>query len=470
MRLRAVAATALTLALAACTGLGVVPPGQRTSTTAPASLPTPPDVTLSYQVADDLRSATGSATVVFTPDQRVCEVVLRAWPNKPVLTNAGNGMTISQVRVDGSVLQADVQPAGASAGAFGTLVEVRLPACKDAGTTLTVESDFALTLGPDTDERMGYATSGDLAWFQTAFPLLAWQAGIGWVRDAAVPMYGETATSEAFTLADLAVTAPSRFSVAGVGERGATASEGSRTTHHFSAPLMRDVSVMVGSFTPTEYSTAGTRVHLSVPAFASLNDEDAWRSQVDASLSRLVQYLGPVPFSDLWVNVVPDASEGIEGSGAVQLGGRGRRVQSWLVTHELGHQWTYALVGNNQALHPWLDESVTSMIQAVVDDPDRSPEPTDESFGQAADDIGKPMSFFAATRWPDDAYNEAVYSAGSDMLIRARDAAGHAAFDAALRGYLDQNAARIASPQDFRHAFNDVPEVVDALTRHGLAP
>ncbi|MFP5416288.1 MAG: M1 family aminopeptidase [Actinomycetes bacterium] len=421
-------------------------------------------------MADDLRSATGSSTTTFTPDQRVCEVVLRAWPNKPVLTDARNGMTIDRVSVNGTALQVNVQAAGASPGAFGTLVEAKLPECQEAGTTLSVETDFALALGPDTDERMGYSTSGDVAWFQTAFPLLAWQAGVGWVRDAAVAMHGETVTSETFELADLAVSAPTRFNVSGVGKRGTTTSDGPRTTHHFSAPHMRDVSVMVGSFTPLEYSTSGTTVHLSVPESASLNDEDAWRSVVDASLSRLVDYLGPVPFTDLWVNVVPGASEGIEASGSVQFGGRGRRIQGWLVTHELGHQWTYALVGNNQALHPWLDESVTSMIQAVADDPDRSPEPANDSLGPEADDIGQPMSFFAASRRPDEAYDEAVYTAGSDVLVRARDAAGHGAFDAALRNYLERNAHRVASPQDFRMAFEGVPGVVETLGRHGMVP
>lgn len=31
-----------------------------------------------------------------------------------------------------------------------------------------------------------------------------------------------------------------------------------------------------------------------------------------------------------------------------------------LVAHELSHQWFYALVGNNQATDPWLDESLAT--------------------------------------------------------------------------------------------------------------
>ena len=78
MRVRAAVAVATTFTLAACTAADTSVP------TARAFLETPPAVTLAYRVADDLRSATGSSTTTFTPDQRVCEVVLRAWPNKPV--------------------------------------------------------------------------------------------------------------------------------------------------------------------------------------------------------------------------------------------------------------------------------------------------------------------------------------------------------------------------------------------------
>lgn len=461
---RTLAALVLPLGLLGCTALGPGPTRIR------ATLETPPVVTLAYQVAEGLHEATGSETITFVPDQQVCEVVLRAWPNKPALTEAGNAMTISRVSVDGADLALDVQAAGARAGEFGTLVEARLPECRDAGAPLTIEADFAITLGPGTDERMGHAPSDDVAWFQTAFPLLAWQAGVGWVRDAAVDMFGETVTSESFVLDDLAVTVPNGLAVAGVGTRGATTSVEGRTTHHFSGSRMRDVSVMVGAFTTIDHSTSGTTVHLSVPPSARLNDADEWHAQIDASLAGLVDYLGPVPYPDVWVNIVPGAHEGIESSGSVQFGGSGRRVQTWLVTHELAHQWVYGLVGNNQAQHPWLDESVTSMIQAVVDHPERSPRISEDRSRRDADAIGQPMSYFAGRPRSDSAYDASVYTAGAQVLLQAREDAGHAAFDAALQDYLDQNADRIAWPEDFADAFRDVPGVLATLGEHNMVP
>ncbi len=408
-----VVVSALIVALVGCTATsgptrpsGAARPSISQTTASPVS--TRPVVSLAYEVADDLRSALGSETIIFTPDLEVCDVVLRAWPNKPILTRAGNAMTLGPVTVDGVILDARVEAAGALAGESGTLVEITLPDCRPAGSVLNIRAEFAVTLGADTDERMGYATTGELAWFQTAYPLLAWQTGVGWIRDDAVDFYGETATSETFTLTDLAVTAPSRHAVAGVGAKGSVLNQGSRTTHHFSSNATRDVAVMVGEFASSVLQSDGTAVHLAVPAFARLNDLDDWETQVTDSLESLAAYLGPVPFRDLWVTVVPGASEGIESSGSVQLGGGGRHIEAWLVTHELAHQWTYALVGNNQALHPWLDESVTSMIQAVVDDPDHGPGTSDHRSDDAANSVGRPMSFFASSRRPGEAYNEAI--------------------------------------------------------------
>ena len=36
-----------------------------------------------------------------------------------------------------------------------------------------------------------------------------------------------------------------------------------------------------------------------------------------------------------------------------------------VIAHEVGHQWFYAMVGNNQVEHPWLDESLTSYTEFV---------------------------------------------------------------------------------------------------------
>lgn len=454
-----------TLVLAGCSvDRTPSPTAQPTPTPASTLEPRPdrPVVKLAYRVADDRASVSGQEQVVFTPDRRICEVVLRSWVNKPMTFQAGNSMEVTSLEVDGQKLPLQVGAAGAPAGAPGTLVEAALPQCRDAGTALTIRTTFQVTLGRGTDERVGYSRA--MAWFASAFPMLAWQFGVGWVRDEAVAVNGEMSTSEMFRLDDLAVTASAEDAVSAAGEAGLVTTENDGTrTHHFSAPAMRDVSVVVGDLTVDEHAASGVRVHVAVPQNGN-DDPDAWRRAVDDSLQRLVDYLGPCPFPDVWVAVVPAQSDGIESTGAVQLGGISPRRDQWLITHELAHLWTYGLVGNNQAQHPWLDESVTSMIQAVVDDDRGSASPDPASAAR----MGWSMAQFATLDRGSSAYEDAVYVAGQSVLLRARDAAGHESFDAALRAYLAANGNRIAGPDDFRTAFADVPGVVSTLTALGV--
>ncbi|MGH8889455.1 MAG: hypothetical protein ACRDV3_06790 [Acidothermaceae bacterium] len=88
--------------------------------------------------------------------------------------------------------------------------------------------------------------------------MLAWEYGYGWMRDPAVPMYGESAGSEDFELTSLAVTAPSADKVAGTGAAApAQPSPAGAVTHVFSAPGVRDVAVAVGNFTIADATVYG---------------------------------------------------------------------------------------------------------------------------------------------------------------------------------------------------------------------
>ncbi len=431
----------------------------------PAPHPDRPVVNLTYAVASDLRSATGRERIEFRPDRRICELVWRAWPNKPITASSGNSLVVTQVRL-GSPVPFTVQAAGAPQGQPGTLIEVPLPQCVAAGELVAAELDFTVTLGVGTDERTGVSRSGQVAWFGTAFPLLAWERGRGWARDEAVPVIGETATSEDFRLESLRVSAPSGFAVAGVGQLVGTTQDATSgtTTHEYSAEALRDVTVTVGRLDELVRQVDDVQVHLVAPRYPGRLELHVWADQVEAALRRLQAFLGPFPYRDLWVSVLPDQTEGIEFPSAVQLGRLQFPADGYVVTHELAHQYFYALVGNNQAKSPWLDESVTTLVQKVVDDPNQSP-PLDGRYpAWVGHRWGQSMAMWRSSGSSADSnYSAAVYSAGPDALLRARRAVGAASFDAALRQYLHDNAHAIATPADFAGAFQELPPVVDAL-------
>jgi hypothetical protein len=371
------------------------------------------------------------------------------------------------VAVDGTGVEPVADRAGAPPDAPGTLLEVPLPSCVPAGTAVTADLTFELTLGPGTDERVGTSSSGDLAWFGTAYPLLAWVSGRGWARDAAVDVTGEMAVSEQFQLASLTVVAPSRYAVLGVGEKVGedVGAESGLTTHRFAASAVRDVTVTVGRLQTIDVDVNGTRVHLGVSPGARA-PVSVWQRTVVRRLERVSEYLGPVPVDDLWVSVIPDQTEGIEFPGALQVGDLSLPEDAWVVTHELAHLWFYGLVGNNQARDPWLDEAFASFVEDLIENADSGPTPQDVP-DRVADRVGRPMAYWAELRRPSTAYIDGVYVAGAVALMEARRRAGPAAFDDALRDYLSENAHTIARPEDVEEAFAHLPEALEVLRDAG---
>jgi hypothetical protein len=428
-----------------------------------------PVVDLRYEVSEDLTSVEGSVGIVFTPDSATCEVVLRAWPNKPTTASTGSSLVVSTVRIAGRTAEWDDVAAGASRSApAGTLIDVPLPDCAKPGEAVRVEADFELELGSDADERMGTSTTTDVAWFASAFPMLAWERGQGWARDPAVPVYGEMSVSEDFVLDALEVTAPADYAVLGTGHAAGTR-EGpdGMIVHRFTAPAVRDVAVSVGDLQVLHREVDGVRVHIAADRSVQAAEPADWLAPIAESTRDLVQLLGAFPYEDLWVTVLSSQTSGIEFPGAIQFGDVDPVERRGLVTHELAHMWFYGLVGNDQGEHPWLDESFATFAQLVADGQDRA-------FASVADvdlpPVGSSMSAWTEYASPNRLYYDTVYTLGGAALDEARDRVGHEAFDAALRRYLRDNAWSIATPADVQAAFSDLPEVLDVLREVGALP
>lgn len=431
-----------------------------------------PVVDLSFDVPDDLSSVTGRESVVFTPDQHTCELVFRAWPNGASLAKTGAALVLTSTTVDGQPITPRISSAGAPRGAPGTLIDIPLTTCLNAGQSTRAEFGFHLTLGADSDEVIGYSPRTQTAWFATGYPLLSWVRGRGWARDPAEALDGdgEFAVSEDFNLS-LSVTAPSDYGVVGTGVAAGDdpgAAPGT-TIHRFSAPAVRDVAVGVGRLTMVDRDIDGVRLHLATPTAGTETDPSAWADQFAQAIPALTAIFGPFPYPELWVTIIPGQNDGQEYPAALQLGDNVKqsRLRS-LLTHELSHQWFYALVGNNQSEDPWLDEALATYGEALVGG-DAKKYRYDDISSKVVGLMGQPMSYWA-DHGGSNRYDEAVYNQGAAVLLEARRRVGADRFDAALRSYIAAQAYRVATPADFAHAFADLPPVLDLLKRAGAIP
>ncbi len=404
--------------------------------------------------------------MVFTPDQPITELVYRLWPNgrDHVL---GGSLTVTKTEVSGSVVRPNLALAGGRPGTQGTLLSLPLGTTVPAGHSVTSDIVFTLHLPAPFIDRVG--SDGQTAWWGTAAPLLAWVRGVGWVRTpgSSYPS-AEMAVSEDASL-DLTVDAPAVDSVLANGVADApTAIAGDRRSWHFTSPNARDVAVAVGRFqilSSTVQTPAGpVKVRIGTAPGLDLPNAQVLE-QVNRALPLLVRHFGPYPFTSLTLVTLPALTgTGIEYPGMTFLGEDGDQS---VTTHELAHMWFYGMVGDDQELHPWMDEAFATAVEQIVDD-ELFGGAAAEGSGPTADDDPRPVDLPVAAFEHDLAgYETVVYFKGADALIGARQAAGTAAFDTALRCYVRAYAWKVAYPADFARAMSSLPKAIAVLRKDG---
>jgi hypothetical protein len=416
--------------------------------------PQRPHADLAFVVAVDLTAVTGTEHISFTPDRPITELVFRLTANTQPSVAAGNSITVTSARADHGAGAATYTRAGAAPNTQGGLLHIPFGAVVPAGTTVTADLAFRLTLGNEAFDRFGRVGSGATryAWFGSAQPLLAWERGYGWHTEDLIHFTAESATSEAMATT-LTVTAPAADTVIMSGDPATPASVGGQRTWTSAVATARDVSVAVGPFVTKDVVVQGVR--LRVGAYTSAV-RDSLVPEFIRAVTQLSTRFGPFPFPSLSVAAVPSQGGGIEYPSSILMLSTSREVS----VHETAHQWFYAMVGDSQSLHPWLDEAFANYSEHLVDGLPPS----------TASDLTAPGTVDRSTEsYGTDAtdYYFVTYNKGSAALAAARTAAGPAAWDAAIRCYVNRNAWRIVNPADVAAALHALPAAIKVLRTAG---
>jgi hypothetical protein len=118
--------------------------------------------------------------------------------------------------------------------------------------------------------------------------------------------------------------------------------------------------------------------------------------------------------------------------------------------HEVCHNWWYSQVGNDQALEPWLDESLSTYCELLYYQ--RTNPALATWWWEQRVDYYKPEGWVGTTVYQVydyQSYVNAVYLRGAKFLRNLRAAMGDKAFFEALREYAEQGQYQIMSGQDF---------------------
>jgi aminopeptidase N len=229
------------------------------------------------------------------------------------------------------------------------------------------------------------------------------------------------------------------------------------------AHAVRDFALAAGRFTVVQGTAAApgpVRLIVAVQrrnrAFATLLLADA-----RAALQAHAQRFGPYPWPAFTVVASNMDRFSWEYPTIVFVSANAPDVAAG-VAHEIGHQWFYSLVGNNQARDPWLDETLATWAQVHF-----SNQLADElalTIPEAVrNQLGQPMTFWDRFAIPDfiaGAYDQGIQALAS--LGPADDV------DCALRLYVRDNAYRTASPADLLRALETLfPNARQKLEAYG---
>jgi hypothetical protein len=387
---------------------------------------------------------TGITHVRFSPDLATDRLVFRLWPNAPGLASRGADLRVGEVTTDRGRLEARAPDP--------TLLEVMLDEPLEPGTSVEVRLPWLLQLPAPSLERI--SQRGSAIHLGSFFPLLAWEPGIGWARDPATSVLGETSVSPVAAF-NVRVVAPPGLDV--------LASGSEIRDGVWRAPSVRDFALAASHFDEaTATALAPDEVEVTVGVTEGLGASgERFAAQAKKALESFARRFGPYPWSSFNLAVMPDlGGSGVEYPAMVFQGERSLNVAT---THEVAHMWFYGLVGSNPARHPWLDEGLATWSQATSEPGGLNNFLNLQIPDDARNLIGEPMTYW---QHHEGSYFEGVYAQSVQAL---NELGSTSKLDCALREYLRRFAYRIAEPDDLVQILQDeFPAAQETLERYGV--
>ncbi len=390
-------------------------------------------------------------------------LVFRLYGNTPAL---GGRMTVHHVEVNGM----KVEP---SLSELRSVMGVPLPVPLQDGESVEVRLDFTLVMsrGLNTSYgRFGYVNDvvSATAWYPT---LSVYEPQVGWWTDLPSPQ-GDPAYTET-GLYDVRLTLPADLVLATSGTIIETTrnADGSVTYRDVTGP-MRDHAFQASKrYMITSTEVDGTRIvmlHYKDRAASSTDGTKVAMQYAVQSLKIFNATFGEYPYAELVVAQNPTPS-GVEFSGIIQIAERawvqGNRYLEVVIAHEVGHQWFYALVGNNQVALPWIDESLTSYTEfvyfrAAYDDPKVGEDYVDNFqqryTGYLARSLPDLPLELPVRNYTGIAYGAIIYTKGPLFYVELERQLGRETVYAALAEYFRRHKYGIAVTDDVQRAFEDV--------------
>ncbi|MCL2598854.1 MAG: M1 family metallopeptidase [Firmicutes bacterium] len=267
-----------------------------------------------------------------------------------IADGAFGGISIDKVQVDGKSV------AGEIAGVDKNILQV--PVDLQPTKSATVSFDFEVKI-PKINHRLG--ENGKTINFGNWYPIVGVLQNGEFRQDPYYsigdPFLSETADYE------VSIQIPYEYDLASTGAMSAS-SDGSTKLYKTKQSNVRDFAFVVSKQFESLYGEMdGTKIH-----YAFYDDQDAVGNLglIKDTLKTFNEIFGKYPYDSITVVKTPFLHGGMEYPQVVFISDiLEAKTYQEVIVHELAHQWWYAVVGNDQVNHAWIDEGLGEYATTV---------------------------------------------------------------------------------------------------------
>ena len=257
-------------------------------------------------------------------------------------------------------------------------------------------------------------------------------------------------------------------------------------SYDFIASNVRDFSLLAGrNLNCLEGAANGVAVkvwYYDTQDYAKEAAEDTMLPLSVNAVKVMSDYFGDYPYDDLDVVICAFAYGGMEAPGFIRINDDYVRPSedeeaehnlhhlTESLVHEIGHEWFYSAVGNDQYNEAWLDEGFATLAEYIYREETGDNDETTANQGKIWHDTWQSLCGLKIDMSYDDYVNDkteglktpaeykytyAVYSGGASFLYELRELMGKDDFRAFMRDWYSNNINREVTTKQFLQSVSD---------------
>lgn len=335
----------------------------------------------------------------------------------------------------------------------GSILEIKLP------QVLKNEEETEITLQfgsyiPKIAHRTG--ANNKAMWLGNFIPILCKYDETGWRIDsyyaAGDPFYSDISNYE------VKVSAPKEYTVVGTGTQAIVETEDRKITT-LTANLVRDFAFAISEHYKVKSIKPSDDISINFYYYSDdIFDVDSLLDVAQKSIRYYSEKFGSYPYNEL--DIVETElffnNGGMEYPAFIMMDSGYLKKQSSVnsIVHEIGHQWLYNIIGNDQIKEAWLDEGLNSYLQeGVLHSKAEVEQRMIDDYNYLTITIKNTSKEPLNLSLPDynnwSSYYNSQYTRAKLMVYSLNKKMGDELFDEFLKLYYKKYSFKIAKTQDF---------------------